>query len=111
MRGKKRHPDIVIYHIHQAIEKLLKATLLVAKGDVHFSHDLERLHSLLVAKQPIYSDIEDDIILLHAYYPRLRYPKSDFIDEGDLDKGFSIYKKLLKILSKEAVLKRHRGDL
>jgi len=41
-------PDVACFHAQQAAEKALKAILIVAGEDVPRSHDLDRLHQLVV---------------------------------------------------------------
>jgi len=37
------HPDIIIYHIHQAVEKLIKAAILRCEAPFEKSHRLDKL--------------------------------------------------------------------
>ena len=41
-------PDVACFHAQQAVEKALKAILIVVGEDVPRSHDLDRLHQLVV---------------------------------------------------------------
>ena len=91
-------PDIIIYHMHQAIEKLLKGHIIKNTVDVPRIHDLERLYSILVAKVPQYSEIKKSIYNLHSFYGDFRYPKSDLLNEKDLSLALTDYNIILKEL-------------
>lgn len=77
------YADIIIYHYHQAVEKLLKGCCLIEGITFPFTHDLERLYSLLSKKNEKYIGIDEQIIILNNYSSQLRYPESDNLSIED----------------------------
>lgn len=61
------HPEIIIYHLHQAIEKILKGLILKEGEKFPYIHDLERLFKILIEKNINYSGIVENIILLQSF--------------------------------------------
>ena len=91
---QKGHADIIIYHIHQAIEKMLKALLI--KGGQRFdkTHFLDKL---LAKAAEIYPDLlkqEENILAINLYLPKLRYPYGDVIE---FDEAREAHKKYIAI--------------
>ena len=80
----KGHADIGIYHIHQAIEKLLKALYLSVNIQPPRVHFLDQLVSQLEFHFPKIVNSIDNIILIYKYLPKLRYPNSDQIKFDEL---------------------------
>jgi len=90
---EKGYPDIIIYHFHQAIEKLLKGLLLENKGSIPFIHDLTRLYGLLINLNNVYMGLEEEVFNLNSFNKDLRYPISGLLNEDDLiDAKESFYK-------------------
>lgn len=77
------YADIIIYHFHQAVEKLLKGYCIKEGISFPFIHDLERLYSLLSEKHPKYVGVDEQIIILNNYTSQLRYPESDNLSIDD----------------------------
>ena len=50
---EKGHADVIIYHIHQAIEKLLKALLIKSNKKIEKIHYLDRLLADLINDYPV----------------------------------------------------------
>ncbi len=71
------YADIIIYHFHQAVEKLLKGYCIIETVTFPFIHDLERLYSILCKKATKYIGIDEKIIILNSYSSQLRYPESE----------------------------------
>ena len=92
------HVDITIYHMHQAIEKMLKGLILRSNSDITFSHDIERLFRILTSCNNLYLHLEDNIIRLHSFYKNLRYPQSDLLSQDDLVVAIEVYNKLISEL-------------
>ena len=82
--SEKGYPDIIIYHMHQAAEKLLKGHILKVNAEFPYIHDLERLFKILTDKDARHSSVADAIISLQSYYKDLRYPQSDMLQQSDL---------------------------
>jgi len=95
---KKSYPDVIIYHLHQATEKILKAKILDNNGQIEYIHDLERLYKILIKLNDSYSKIENEIIILQSYYTDFRYPKSEFLNKKDLLKAIKLFEKIKKNL-------------
>jgi len=81
---EKGYPDIIIYHLHQAIEKILKGLILKENAVFPYIHDLERLYKILISKNKKYKEIEETIITIQSFYTELRYPQSDLLNHDDL---------------------------
>lgn len=93
---EKGHADIIIYHIHQAIEKLLKALLIKSNKKIEKIHFLDRLLADLIQDHPMLEEIKTDILEINLYLPKLRYPYGDALkfEEAEL-----IYRKFNNIKS------------
>jgi HEPN domain-containing protein len=91
---QKGHADIIIYHIHQAIEKLLKALLI--KGGQRFdkTHFLDKLLAQAVAIYPELLKQEENILAVDLYLPKLRYPYGDVLE---FDEAREVHKKFIAI--------------
>jgi HEPN domain-containing protein len=94
------YPDIIIYHLHQSVEKMLKGKILEYTNEFPFIHDLERLFKILVKQDTKYGQMEDSIIKLNSYSGSLRYPQSDFLNIEDLENAKQYYKKIISSLVK-----------
>ena len=77
------HPEIVVYHLHQATEKYMKALAARARVAIERTHHLDRILSSLIDSYPSLSRATDGILELHLYYPRLRYPSGERITFGE----------------------------
>ena len=97
---QKGHADVIIYHIHQAIEKMLKALILKAGKPLEKNHFLDKLLSQLMPDYPSLSDVQDDILEIHLYLPKLRYPSGDRIEFAEAIAVFNKFKKISNTLSK-----------
>ncbi|OGC07726.1 hypothetical protein A2526_00210 [candidate division WOR-1 bacterium RIFOXYD2_FULL_36_8] len=85
------HADIIIYHLHQATEKLLKALILKNGGSLEKIHFLDKLLSKNIGKYKELNDVKDHILELNLYLPKLRYPSGDsiaFEEAQDLQQKF-----------------------
>ncbi|MBI5399687.1 HEPN domain-containing protein [Candidatus Saganbacteria bacterium] len=87
---QKGHADIIIYHLHQAIEKLLKALLMKSNITLERTHFLDKLLTQLFDKFPSLSSVKDEILEINLYLPKLRYPSGDRIE---FDEALAIYSK------------------
>ncbi|MDD3927801.1 MAG: HEPN domain-containing protein, partial [bacterium] len=66
--------DMVCYHCHQVVEKVLKAYLLSRELAISRSHDLVALLNLAVLDEELLSEISEDIEELNQYYIEAKYP-------------------------------------
>lgn len=91
---QKGHADIIIYHIHQAIEKLLKALLIKAGKTFEKTHFLDKLLAKTIEIYPELSKHEENILSINLYLPKLRYPYGDAIEFMEAEET---YKKFTEI--------------
>ena len=91
---QRGHADIIIYHIHQAIEKLLKALLIKAGGTFEKTHFLDKLLAKIIIIYPELSKCEENILAINLYLPKLRYPYGDVIE---FEEAEETYKKFIDI--------------
>lgn len=91
---EKGHADIIIYHIHQAIEKLLKTLIVKADKPIEKTHFLDKLLAQILEDYPTLSEIQDAILEINLYLPKLRYPSGDRIA---LEEAISSYNKFKQI--------------
>lgn len=91
---EKGHADIIIYHVHQAIEKLLKALIVKSNKTITKTHFLDKLLAQLLKDYPALAKVEGEILEINLYLPKLRYPSGDRID---FEEAMDIYNKYLKI--------------
>ena len=77
------HPDIIIYHIHQAVEKLLKALVLKNDSQIEKTHHLDKILKTLLPAYPRLSTLEKDILEINYYLPKLRYPEGEKISQDE----------------------------
>lgn len=91
---EKGHADIIIYHIHQAIEKLLKALILKSGGKFDKTHFLDKLLTIVLESYPALTEVKDDILSINLYLPKLRYPYGEVIE---FDEAVDVYNRFKKI--------------
>jgi HEPN domain-containing protein len=100
---QKGHADIIIYHLHQATEKLLKALLVKADKPIERTHFLDKLLAEVIIVYPNLTALEADVLAINLYLPKLRYPYGDTmeLDEaiGLLNRFTAIKNKLLPLLA------------
>lgn len=91
---EKGHASIIIFHIHQAIEKLLKAILIKNHYKIKKTHLLDELLSDIIDQFPQLNDIRDDVLEVNLYLPKLRYPYGENIE---FNEALSLYQKFLRM--------------
>ena len=74
------HADIIIYHVHQAVEKSLKALLIKGGQTFDKTHFLDKLLAKAVQSYPELTKIENEVLAINLYLPKLRYPYGDVIE-------------------------------
>jgi HEPN domain-containing protein len=92
------YPEIIIYHMHQAVEKILKGRLVAAGIVFPYIHDLERLFKILIEKESNLRNLEKEIILMQSYYLDMRYPQADWLNADDVKKAKAVYDILVQAL-------------
>src|SRR3989339_1832907 len=99
---EKGHADIIIYHLHQAIEKFLKALTIKSNKQVAKVHFLDKLLAEIIDHYPKLNDIKEYVLEINLYLPKLRYPYGDEIKleeaEGLYNKFGHVKEVLLSIL-------------
>jgi len=96
--NKEKGPqDIIIYHYHQCIEKVLKSEILRTSKNLPRIHDLERLFSCL--NNPDLSNFVEPIIILNSIALNIRYPQGDQIDANQYNMAKNAFTKLLEALA------------
>ncbi len=81
MKSENAPYHIVTYHLHQAVEKMMKAYLFCCNKEIPFSHDLRKLGAIIMKTNPELLIFRDNIIELDEYFPKIRYPYGDLIRE------------------------------
>jgi HEPN domain-containing protein len=93
------YPEIIIYHMHQAIEKYLKALTVKAGHSVRRTHHIDVLLSELIRTYPSLEAIKEPVLFIHTYSPRLRYPTGDTLQQSDVDIITPKFEKILATIS------------
>lgn len=88
---------IVVYHAHQAIEKLFKWFLLQNNKRFPFIHDLKELFRSINKTKKL-DFLLDDILYIDDLYPQLRYPTGENITKEEAEKSLVIAEKVFKEL-------------
>ena len=78
------YPEIIIYHMHQAVEKYLKALVLKTGCTIRRTHHIDALLSELITVYPELKEIEEPVLFMHTFSPRLRYPTGDILTHSDV---------------------------
>jgi HEPN domain-containing protein len=85
---------IVVYHAHQAVEKIFKRFLLLKQGSFPFIHELvELLKKISESENNI--DLLEDISFLMDLYVNVRYPHNNKITKEEALKSVEIAKKII----------------
>lgn len=92
------HADIIIYHIHQAIEKMLKALLIKAGKSFDKIHYLDKLLAQVINVFPQLTKCEEDILAINLYLPKLRYPYGDIIDFNEAKSAYVMFQRIQKLI-------------
>jgi HEPN domain-containing protein len=93
------HADIIIYHVHQAIEKILKALLIKEGAKFDKTHYLDKLLSQVLEKHPELSSVEEEILAINLYLPKLRYPYGDTIEFAEAEKVCKILTSVKQVIA------------
>ena len=96
------HPDIIIYHIHQAVEKLLKTMILRCNAPFEKSHRLDKLLNHAISFYPDLMSIKDAVLEIDYYMPKLRYPAGERIEFETAERLYEVYNDIEKLLLKYA---------
>lgn len=109
LSNENGHPDILIYHVHQAIEKLLKALLIKSNTLIEKTHNLDRLLRLSFENYPELHSVEKDILEVHYYLPLLRYPTGDQLSRNDAVECFACLKRIVGFMIE--LVKKYEMDV
>ena len=80
LHNENHYTDIVAFHIHQAVEKYLKAYLLFNGWKLEKTHDLIKLKAELEKYGLDLSDYELQVEKINEFYIESRYPLSSVTD-------------------------------
>lgn len=105
-----RFPQVATFHAQQAVEKALKAVLVLQAGDAPRSHLID---SLLEALLSLETEVPGEIVAaarsLEKHYLPTRYP--DALGGGDPAKAYSRSDAVAAIEAGEQVLRWAEGQL
>ena len=92
--------EIACYHCQQCAEKMLKGFLSLNGVTPPKTHDLRELCRLSEIKNPDFSRISQECILLSPYGVNVRYPNSIEVEESDMKKAITDAEKILVFVEK-----------
>ena len=92
------YPEIIIYHMHQAVEKYLKALNLKAGGTIRRTHHIDALLSELITVYPKLKEIEEPVLFMHTFSPRLRYPSGDILNHSDVQTASPKFEEVVAVV-------------
>ncbi len=99
------HADIIIYHLHQAVEKYFKAILVKSGINPPKIHQLDKLMGMVVEIDPDVQKVTEDVVRLEQFQPKIRYPSGDKISYED---ALDCWDRMKKIANCLKVFRRHR---
>lgn len=94
----------ICFHLHQAVEKYLKA-YIVAK-DLNFQkiHDLTKLLQICAEVDTDFNSLNDLVIELNPYYIETRYPEFvDTIDKVEAEKALQATEQIATFIKSKLV--------
>lgn len=97
---KTHYYDMVIYHIHQGVEKLFKAFLVKQGVPYRKVHNLEGLLADCLQKNKQMSLLKDSVIRINVYQNKLRYPEGDKLTLDDANSCFEHLEKIVNFMNK-----------
>lgn len=90
--------DTIAFHCQQAVEKYLKAVLILHNIEFQRTHNLIYLLDLLSEKVEITEKMYDDAILLNGFSVQIRYPdNSIYLTKEELELAIEITDKFRKL--------------
>ena len=98
LKKENGNPSIIIYHMHQAIEKLLKALEVKRGKAIVKTHNLKMLFDSVRGDFAALESVKESIIDLHSYLPRIRYPLAENLTAEDLNDCYLWYTNIKKVL-------------
>lgn len=103
--------EIICYHCEQAVEKYLKACLIMFDIPVIKTHDLIELNLMCINKNDLFSTIEKECSDLTDYGIQVRYPFHKFdLTEIDVQQAIQAMEKVCNFVINilEQYLKNYR---
>ena len=88
--------DVVIYHSHQCVEKILKWHLITQNTQFPFIHDIVRLLGLCSGTMDV-TPFKDDVSALQEFSPRTRYPYGDSLALEDAKQSLDIARRIYRL--------------
>ena len=107
LHEKPEFAAMVVYHAHQAVEKLLKSKLIQRHIPIPHSHFLLGLYRILIEVDEQIPDCLRELSVLQEYYPMLRYPHDDELDNNDATDALEMAK---TIFMKWEIKQRSNSD-
>ena len=92
MSFKNPTTDTISFHCRQAIEKFLKAYLVVWQVDFSKSHDLEYLLTLCIETEPDFVQFEEEVRNFEGFAVEYRYPYFGSISDREVSKALETAK-------------------
>ena len=89
---------MIIYHLHQATEKLLKALFIKSGKQVVKVHFLDKLLAEIIDKYSDLDKIKEEILEINLYLPKLRYPYGEEIEFKEAENIYNKFKKIKEAL-------------
>ena len=77
------YADIIIYHVHQAMEKILKAYFAKYDQVPEKIHNLDKLLDSAMILHPDLALFKREVLAVHEYYPKIRYSLGEHLDRAD----------------------------
>ncbi|MDO8126261.1 MAG: HEPN domain-containing protein [Candidatus Brocadiales bacterium] len=76
LEDKDRYIAQICFHLHQAVEKYLKAFIIANELEFEKIHDLVKLLKTCTTKKPVLTDLREACEFLNPFYIETRYPVS-----------------------------------
>lgn len=92
--------DLVAFHCQQAVEKAMKAYLIMKGKGIVSTHSLIYLCKLCQANEPVFKEYIKDCGFLNQYYIETRYPADEpiYIDEYEVNECIKISTQIYEII-------------
>ncbi len=88
---------VVVYHSHQAIEKLLKRRIIISNRKLSFTHDLIQLLKD-IGDNGLVDEYFEEFSFLMDHYINARYPQDEPITKQDARRCLRTARKIFKRL-------------
>ena len=105
LHSENHYTDIIAFHIHQAVEKYLKAYLLFNGWKLEKIHDLVKLKAELEESGLDLSNYELQVEKINEFYIESRYPLSSVTDysKAEITESLSAAQDIIKEIIKKSL--------